>query len=82
MLFRHFYHRLTISPFIPAGRCQTVSEVVRAGLRKLEDDDRTLEALTGKLAAGERSAKIGDFLLLFIRNVGELNRLAAISDLL
>jgi antitoxin ParD1/3/4 len=46
---------------IVAGRYQTVSEVVRAGLRKLEDDDRKHEALRGKLGAGERSAKVKDF---------------------
>ena len=50
-----------VNDSIVAGRYQTVSEVVRAGLRKLEDDDRKLEALRGKLSAGERSAKVKDF---------------------
>jgi antitoxin ParD1/3/4 len=50
-----------VNDSIVAGRYQTVSEVVRAGLRKLEDDDRKLEALRGKLAVGERSAKVKDF---------------------
>ena len=46
---------------IEAGRYQTVSEVVRAGLRKLEEDEHKLEALRAKLAAGERSIKVKDF---------------------
>lgn len=50
-----------VNDSIVAGRYQTVSEVVRAGLRKLEDDEHKLEALRGKLAAGERSAKVKDF---------------------
>ena len=50
-----------INDSIVAGRYQTVSEVVRAGLRKLEDDDRKLEALRGKLAAGEQSTKVKNF---------------------
>ena len=40
---------------IKEGRFQTVSEVVRAGLRKLEDDDIKLQALRLKLQAGEDS---------------------------
>jgi antitoxin ParD1/3/4 len=50
-----------VNESIVAGRYQTVSEVVRAGLRKLEDDDRKLEALRVKLASGERSINIRDF---------------------
>jgi antitoxin ParD1/3/4 len=50
-----------VNDSIEAGRYQTVSEVVRAGLRKLEDDDRKLEALRSKLTAGERSTKVKDF---------------------
>ena len=50
-----------VNDSISAGRYQTVSEVVRAGLRKLEDDDHKIEALRGKLAAGERSTKVKDF---------------------
>ena len=46
---------------IVTGRYQTVSEVVRAGLRKLEDDDHKLEALRDKLAVGERSTRVKDF---------------------
>ncbi len=50
-----------VNDSISAGRYQTVSEVVRAGLRKLEDDERKLDALRAKLAAGERSAKVKNF---------------------
>lgn len=50
-----------VNDSIEAGRYQTVSEVVRAGLRKLEDDERKLEAMTSKLAAGERSVEVEDF---------------------
>ncbi len=50
-----------VSDSISAGRYQTVSEVIRAGLRKLEDDDHKLEALRDRLAAGERSPKVKNF---------------------
>jgi antitoxin ParD1/3/4 len=50
-----------VSDIIEAGRYQTVSEVVRAGLRKLENDERKLEALRGKLGAGERGVKVRGF---------------------
>jgi len=40
---------------IKEGRFQSVSEVVRAGLRKLEEDDIKLQALRLKLQAGEDS---------------------------
>lgn len=46
---------------IDEGRFQSVSEVVRAGLRKLEEDETRLSALRAKLQAGEDSAAIDDF---------------------
>jgi len=46
---------------ITQGRFQTVSEVVRAGLRKLEEDESKLQALREKLQSGENSAIIEDF---------------------
>lgn len=46
---------------IEQGRFQSISEVVRAGLRKLEEDEAKLEALRAKLAAGESSAPVDDF---------------------
>ena len=46
---------------INAGRFQSVSEVVRAGLRKLEEDEIKLQVLRDKLQAGEDSALVEDF---------------------
>jgi antitoxin ParD1/3/4 len=46
---------------INEGRFQSVSEVVRAGLRKLEEDETRLSALREKLQAGEESKAITDF---------------------
>ncbi|MCP5017686.1 MAG: type II toxin-antitoxin system ParD family antitoxin [Ketobacter sp.] len=46
---------------INAGRFQSVSEVVRAGLRKLEEDEIKLQALRDKLQAGEDSSLVDDF---------------------
>ena len=46
---------------IEQGRFQSVSEVVRAGLRKLEEDESRLQALREKLEAGEHSAPVEDF---------------------
>jgi len=46
---------------IKAGRFQSVSEVVRAGLRKLEDDETKMQALREKLQAGENSPLVDNF---------------------
>ena len=46
---------------IKQGRFQSVSEVVRAGLRKLEEDEAKLEALRARLEAGEKSAPVEGF---------------------
>lgn len=46
---------------IGEGRFQSVSEVVRAGLRKLEEDETKLQVLRAKLQAGEDSPAIEDF---------------------
>ncbi|GMR16016.1 MAG: type II toxin-antitoxin system ParD family antitoxin [Gammaproteobacteria bacterium] len=46
---------------INAGRFQSVSEVVRAGLRKLEEDEIRLQALRDKLQAGEDSPLVDNF---------------------
>ncbi|WP_445370260.1 type II toxin-antitoxin system ParD family antitoxin [Methylomonas sp. HW2-6] len=40
---------------IQQGRFLSVSEAVRAGLRKLEEEDLKLQALRAKLQAGEDS---------------------------
>jgi len=46
---------------INAGRFQSVSEVVRAGLRKLEEDEIKLQVLRDKLQAGEDSPLVDGF---------------------
>lgn len=46
---------------INEGRFQSVSEVVRAGLRKLEEDEAKLLALRRKLQAGEESSIVENF---------------------
>jgi len=46
---------------INAGRFQSVSEVVRAGLRKLEEDETKLQVLRDKLKAAENSPLVEGF---------------------
>jgi antitoxin ParD1/3/4 len=46
---------------INEGRFQSVSEVVRAGLRKLEEDEAKLLVLRRKLQAGENSPLVENF---------------------
>ena len=55
----HFDH--FIANALQQGRFQSVSEVVRAGLRKLEADEAKLQALRTKLAMGENSPVVEDF---------------------
>ena len=50
-----------VSEKISQGRFQSVSEVVRAGLRKLEEDESKLQALKEKLQAGENSPRVENF---------------------
>ena len=50
-----------VSEKIAEGRFQSVSEAVRAGLRRLEEDELKLEALRAKLEAGEASPLVEDF---------------------
>lgn len=50
-----------ISRKIAEGRYQSVSEAVRAGLRRLEEDEAKLEALRMKLRAGRESPLVEDF---------------------
>ena len=40
---------------VTAGRYGSVSEVIRAGLRKLEDDERKLETLRALIEEGKAS---------------------------
>ena len=50
-----------IADKIQQGRFQSVSEAVRAGLRKLDEDEIRLQALRSKLQAGENSPLVNDF---------------------
>ena len=50
-----------ISRLIAEGRFQSVSEAVRAGLRRLEEDEVKLEALRAKVRAGRASPLVEDF---------------------
>lgn len=46
-----------IAAQVESARHGSASEVVRAGLRLLESNERKLEALRGALVAGERSGR-------------------------
>jgi len=46
---------------IKEGRFHSVSEVIRAGLRKLEEDEAKLQALRLKLQTGEDSPVVENF---------------------
>jgi antitoxin ParD1/3/4 len=50
-----------VAEILQQGRFQTVSEIVRAGLRKLETDETKLQALRARLQAGEDSPVVEDF---------------------
>lgn len=50
-----------VSQKIAEGRFQSVSEAIRAGLRRLEEDEAKLEALRAKLLAGRSSPLIEGF---------------------
>ena len=50
-----------VSEKIAQGRYQSISEIVRAGLRKLEEDESKLQALKEKLQAGENSNRVENF---------------------
>ena len=50
-----------VAETIKHGRFQSVSEVVRAGLRKLEADETKLLALRDKLQKGEDSPLVKNF---------------------
>lgn len=50
-----------VSQKIAEGRFQSVSEAVRAGLRRLEEEEAKLEALKAKLLGGKASPLVEDF---------------------
>lgn len=47
-----------VSDKIAQGRFNSVSEVVRAGLRRLEEDEEKIQVLKAKLQAGENSLRV------------------------
>jgi len=60
-----------VSEKINVGCFHSVSEVVRAGLRKLEDHETKLQLLRDKLKAGENSPLVDNF--DGVKFVAELN---------
>lgn len=46
---------------ITSGRYNNVSEVIRAGLRRLEEDEERLTAIRSALIEGEESGIVQDF---------------------
>lgn len=50
-----------IASKIRQGQFQSASEVVRAGLRKLEEDEVKLQSLRARLQAGENSPVVKNF---------------------
>lgn len=46
---------------IEGGRYNNVSEVIRAGLRRLEEDETRLAAIRSALVEGEESGIVEDF---------------------
>ena len=50
-----------VAESVQQGRYLIASEVIRAGLRKLEADEAKLRALRARLQAGEDSPVIDDF---------------------
>ena len=58
-LGKHFDH--FVAEEIALGRFQSVSEVVRAGLRKLEEDETKLKTLRSKLEAAQKSPLVKNF---------------------
>jgi antitoxin ParD1/3/4 len=53
----HFKSYVTIK--VRSGRYSNTSEVIREGLRRMEEDDEKLDALRKRLALGEREIKEG-----------------------
>lgn len=56
----HHYEEF-VKTNIAAGRYNNVSEMVRAGLRRLEEDEARLAAIRAALIEGEESGVVEDF---------------------
>ncbi|MGB5539614.1 MAG: type II toxin-antitoxin system ParD family antitoxin, partial [Gammaproteobacteria bacterium] len=50
-----------VAEILEQGRFQSVSEIVRAGLRKLEADEAKIQVLRARLQAGEDSPVVEGF---------------------
>ncbi len=50
-----------IQASVHGGRYTNASEVIRAGLRKLEEDERKIAALRSAIEEGEASGYVEDF---------------------
>ena len=55
------YYEDFIKSSISAGRYNNASEVIRAALRRLEEDEARFKALRSALMEGEASADVEDF---------------------
>lgn len=59
-LGEHF--ELFISKKVGSGRYHSASEVIRAGLRLLEQEEKNIEAIRSALELGEKSGVAQDFI--------------------
>ncbi len=59
ILSDHFYD--FVNSEIEAGRYSSVSEVIRSGLRLLEDESEKIEAINEALVLGEKSGEVLKF---------------------
>ena len=55
------HYEAFIQANIASGRYNNVSEVIRAGLRRLEEDETRLAAIRAALIEGEESGVVEDF---------------------
>ena len=67
VLGEHFDH--FIATQIKTGRYGSASELIRTGLRLLEDHDTKLQTLRNYLTVGEKQAEGGDFVDVDIQEI-------------